>query len=98
MVSVLFGLIAIIATCINLYLYVAGKDYKLEMAIGLSFTALTSVGNYSMVSKWVKAEDWAALLDVVPTMQVTLWMLTIVSIILNILPVCLDLNKRKNRV
>ena len=92
---VIFGLIAIIATCINLYMYGTGKDYKLAMAMGLSFTALTIVADYSMVSDWVKAEDWAALLDVVPTMETALWVLTILSIFLNITPIFLELKNKK---
>ncbi|GKV67196.1 MULTISPECIES: hypothetical protein [unclassified Sporosarcina] len=90
----LLGLIAITATCINLYMYGSGKDYKLAMAMGLSFTALTVVADYRMVSDWVKAEDWAALSDVVPTMAAALWILTIISILLNITPVLLE---RKNK-
>ena len=39
------------------------------MAIGLSFTALTLCAEYRLVSRWVKAEDWAALSDVVPGME-----------------------------
>lgn len=92
---VIFGLIAIIATCINLYMYGAGKDYKLAMAMGLSFTALTIVASYSVVSDWVKAEDWAALLDVVPTMATALWVLAIISIFLNIIPIFLELKNKK---
>lgn len=92
---VIFGLIAIIATSINLYLYATGKDYKLAMAMGLSFTSLTIVADYSMVSAWVMAEDWAALLDVVPTMATALWVLTILSIFLNIIPIFLELKNKK---
>ncbi|MEK5485156.1 hypothetical protein MKY46_03225 [Lysinibacillus sp. FSL M8-0355] len=66
---IILGIIAIVATLINLYMYVAGKDYKLAMAIGLSFTALTLCSEYSLVSGWVKEEDWPALLDVVPNME-----------------------------
>lgn len=91
----IFGLIAITATCINLIMYATGKDYKLAMAMGLSFTALTIVADYSMVANWVKAEDWSALLDVVPTMAAALWLLTILSISLNITPILLEL-KSKN--
>lgn len=91
----IFGLIAIASTCLNLYLYAAGKDYKLAMAMGLSFTALTLVADYSMVSSWVQAEDWGALLDVVPIMATALWVLTIISILLNIAPVLLEkINKK----
>lgn len=76
-------------------MYVTGKDYKLAMAMGLSFTALTIVADYSMVSDWVKAEDWPALLDVVPTMATALWVLTIISILLNITPIFLELKNKK---
>ena len=81
------GTIAIVATVLNLYLYKVGKNYKLAMAMGLSFTALTLVAGHSMISDWVKVKDWAALLDVVPTMTTALWILTIVSILLNIIPI-----------
>ena len=91
----ILGLLAITATCINLYMFATGKDYKLAMAMGLSFTALTVVADYSMVSDWVKAEDWSALLDVVPTMAAALWVLTIISIGLNITPVLLELKNKK---
>lgn len=92
---VILGVIAIVATFINLYLYIAGKDYRLAMALGLSFTALTLCAEYSLVSMWVEVEDWAALMDVVPSMERALWFLTIVSILLNIAPVLLDMRKKK---
>ncbi|MFD2212305.1 hypothetical protein [Metabacillus endolithicus] len=91
----ILGIIAIVATFINLYLYQTGKDYKLAMAMGLSFTALTLCAEHSLVSNWVKAEDWSALLDVVPTMEMVLWFLTIVSILLNIAPILLELKNKK---
>jgi hypothetical protein len=91
----ILGLIAIVATFINLYMYKTGKDYKFAMAMGLSFTALTLCAEHSLVSNWVKAEDWAALLDVVPTMETVLWFLTIVSILLNISPILLELKNKK---
>ena len=91
----ILGVIAIVATFINLYLYIAGKDYKLAMALGLSFTALTLCAEYSLVSMWVEAEDWAALMDVVPSMARAFWFLTTVSILLNIAPVLLDMRHKK---
>ncbi|MBH0171934.1 hypothetical protein IHV09_00130 [Fictibacillus sp. 23RED33] len=87
---VIFGIIAIVVTFINLYMYASGKDYKLAMALGLSFTALTLCADYSYVSRWVKAEDWAALSDVVPGMARALWFLTIASILLNMAPIFLE--------
>ena len=91
----ILGFIAIVATFINLYMYITGKDYKLAMAMGLSFTALTLCAEYSLVAYWVKGEDWPALLDVVPTMEKALWFLTIVSILLNIAPILLELKNKK---
>lgn len=92
---IILGVIAIVATLINLYMYGTGKEYKLAMAMGLSFTALTFVAAYSMVSDWVNVEDWSALLDVVPTMEIVLWVLAILSIFLNITPILLELKNKK---
>ena len=89
------GMIAMVATASNLYLYKVGKDYKLAMAMGLSFTAMTLAAEHSMIANWIKVKDWAALLDVVPTMTTALWILTIISIVLNSIPILLDL-KNKN--
>lgn len=91
----IIGLIAIVATFINLYMYATGKDYKFAMAMGLSFTALTLCAEYSLVSVWVEVEDWAALMDVVPGMERALWLLAIVSILLNIAPILLELKVKK---
>lgn len=90
----LFGGVAVIATFINLYFYKAGKNYHLPMAVGLSFTALTLATNYSMVSSLINVGDWAALADVVPTMSIVFWILTVLSILLNTMPVFLELMKK----
>ena len=92
---IIIGLIAIVATFINLYMYATGKDYKFAMAMGLSFTALTLCAEYSLVSVWVEVEDWSALMDVVPSMERALWFLTIVSILLNIAPILLERKGKK---
>ncbi|WP_227395949.1 hypothetical protein [Jeotgalibacillus aurantiacus] len=92
---IILGIMAIVATVINLLMYAAGKDYKLAMAMGLSLTALTLCAEYSVVSDWVKSESWASLADVVPGMERALWFLTIVSILLNITPVFLERRKKK---
>lgn len=94
MMWIIFGFITIVATVINLYMYGIRRDYKLAMAAGLSFTALTLIAEYSMVSHWTKEEDWSALQDVAPTMEVVLWMLTIISILLNITPVLLEFKNK----
>lgn len=91
----LFGILAIFATAVNLILYFIGKDYKLAMAAGLSLTALTLCAENSQIANWVEAEDWGALADVVPGMERAWWFLTIVSIGLNLIPLLLEY--RKNR-
>lgn len=91
----ILGIIAIIGTLLNLYLYHTGKDFRLAMAIALSFTALTLNAHNHDIAQWVIAEDWTALLDVAPTMASALWVLTIISILLNITPLLIDLKKKK---
>lgn len=91
----LLGFLAIGFTIINLTSFIMGKDYKLAMVLGLSFTALTLCAFYSQVSIWVIAEDWVALMDVVPYMDNALWFLTICSILLNSLPILLEMRKKK---
>lgn len=90
----ILGLLAIVFTCINLLRYKIGRDYKLAMLLGLSFTALTLCAEYTMVSRWVIAEDWSALMDVVPFMDNALWFLTICSIVLNSLPILMESIKK----
>lgn len=87
---IILGVIAIIATFRNLQLYITGRDYKLAMALGLSFTALTLSAEYSLISDWIKVEDWSALQDVVPSMEKAIWFLTIAAILLNITPILLE--------
>jgi hypothetical protein len=91
----ILGVIAIVVTIINLSLYIAGKDYKLAMAMALSFTALTICADYSYLNRWVKVEDWAALSDVIPGMARAYWFLTIVSILLNVAPIFLERKRKK---
>lgn len=92
----LFGILAILATAMNLILYFIGKDYKLAMAAGLSFTALALCAEYSQIASWVEGEDWAALADVVPGMECVWWFLTIVSIGLNLTPLLLEYRKSRS--
>ena len=91
---IILSLIAIVATFINIFMYIAGKDYKLAMAMGLSFTALTLCAKYSLVSEWVKNKHWPALWEV-PNFEKVLWFLTIASILLNIAPILLDYKRKK---
>lgn len=92
---IILGILAIGATFMNIYRYRKGKDYKLAMAMGLSFTALTINAYNSDMAKSVMAEDWTALIDVAPTMASALWLLTIISILLNVSPIFLEMKRKK---
>lgn len=91
---VILGLIAVVITFINLYMYAAGKDYKFAMTMALSLTALTICAAFSNLNRWVKVEDWSAL-SKLPGMARAFWFLTIVSILLNLAPIFLERKRKK---
>lgn len=88
---VLFGVLAILATMINVYLFSRGKDYRFAMAAGLSLTALTLCAEISLVADWIAIEDWSAASEVV-NYQWALWFATFASIFLNMLPLFIKQN------
>lgn len=88
-----FGVGAIITAGLNIVWTVNRKDGKWFRFISLSLTALTLCSFYSQVSVWVLHKDWSALQDVVPSVSVALWILTLISIALN----SISLLKPKNR-
>ena len=90
---IFFGILSVILTVINLYMYSKGKNYTLFTALALSCTALTGCAEYAMIAAWSKAADAAAIFDVAPGMSNILWIFTAVMIILNILPVFADKGK-----
>lgn len=95
----ILGILAITFTISNIGLYVNKNDYTLAMALGLSFTALTLCAFNNRITQWVVKEDMSALLDVVPSLTPVLWILTLISIFLNLSPLFLEYrNKVKNNV
>ena len=63
------GIASLIFTMLHAYAAFSGKSMAKAMAFGaFAFTALTLLSEYAMVVSWVQAEDWSALLDVVPSM------------------------------
>lgn len=79
----ILGVATIITTILNVVWSMRNREAEWFRFISLSLTALTLCAFYSKNEKWVLNEDWSALMDVVPTMSKALWVLTIVSILIN---------------
>ncbi|AJD90205.1 MFS transporter [Jeotgalibacillus malaysiensis] len=94
---IILGLIAIVATLLNIYLFSKGKDYKLAMAAAISLTALTLCAEISFIAGQAAREDWSAVGEVV-NYQWALWVLTGASIFINVLPVFLEKKDHKKRL
>lgn len=80
---VVFGVGAIITALLNVVWMLFHRETKWFRFISLSLTALTVCAFYSRAGRWVLAEDWSALMDVVPSVSVILWILTAASVIIN---------------
>lgn len=92
-----FGSFAIVTALMNLYRYYQGKDSTLWMYLSLAATALTVTASNHLYSLWVTTEDWSALMDVVPTMSKAFWVLVVLSIMLNGIPLFNKKIKGKER-
>ena len=79
----IFGIIAIIAAILNVIWMIRHRETKWFRFISLSFTTLTMCAFYSQANQWVLTQNESQLLDVMPTLSIVLWVLTIVSIIIN---------------
>ncbi len=80
---IILGIAAFFTALLNVVWTLRRRNAKWFRFASISLTALTLCAEYSLVDKWVVNEDWAALMDVVPGMSVALWILTIVSILIN---------------
>lgn len=78
------GIASVVFTVLHAYAAFSGKPMAKGMAFAaFGFTALTLLSEYAMVVSWVRAEDWSALLDVVPYMFPILIVYTVVLIAAN---------------
>ena len=59
------------------------KNAELYRYLSLSFTALTVCAFYSSAARDVAEKDWSALMDTVPTISTALWVLVLISILIN---------------
>ena len=80
---VIFGVAAIATAVLNIVWYFTKKNCEVYRFLSISLTALTMCAFYSQSSQWIIAENWSALLDVVPTMSTICWVLVIVAIVIN---------------
>ncbi len=88
----ILGLGVIVFAFFTVIWAVRGKDARWFSYISLSLTALTLCAFYHDEAERVLSEDWAGLMDIMPTMSKSLWVCTFASILIN----SVGLLKRKN--
>lgn len=78
-----FGLGAIVFAFLNLYSFYKNRDSSLYRFVSMALTCLTLLAFYRDAAQRVVSEDWAGLLDILPTMPTALLFLTLASIVIN---------------
>ena len=78
-----FGITAIITAILNVIWTLRHREAKWFRFLSLSLTAFTVCSFYAQAAHWVLAEDWSALMDVLPTTSNMLWSLTVTSVAMN---------------
>ena len=86
MLSLIFGIVAILFALLNIYSYLRKKNNRWYGFISLSMTALTASALYSAEASRVIDEDWIGLMDIMPVMSKFLWICVISSIVINFIP------------
>ena len=81
--EIVLGLAAIIFAVLNIGFSLKKKNAELYRYLSLSFTALTVCAFYSSAARDVAEKDWSALMDTVPTISTALWVLVLISILIN---------------
>lgn len=80
---IVLGIAAIIFAVLNIVFTLKKKSAELYRFLSLSFTALTVCAFYSSAARDVAEKDWSALMDTVPTISTALWVLVLISILIN---------------
>lgn len=88
-----FGISAIITAILNVIWTLRCREAKWFRFFSLSFTVFTLCSFYAQAAHWVLAEDWSALMDVLPTTSNLLWFLTVASVAIN----SISLFKKRDR-
>ena len=92
----LLGALAFILVIVNIVRCWIGKSkgWEVLMFLSLSGGAFALVAEYQMISRWALAGDWSAIQDVAPFMGSALLWLTVAGIILNMVTVLWNLQKK----
>lgn len=88
----ILGIGAIVFAILNVIWTCQGENSKWFCFTSLSLTALTVCAFYSDGARRVLNKDWGGLEDIMPTISGALWILVIISILIN----CISLLKNKN--
>ena len=80
---VLFGLGAIAFAILNVAWTLRNNSAKWFRFVSISLTVFTMCAFYSDGARRVLDEDWAGLMDIMPTMSKALWVCCIISVLLN---------------
>ncbi len=78
-----FGLGAIVCAAMNLVRTPGRKNAAWFRFLSMALTALTLCAFYADGAARVVHEDWAGLMDIMPTMSKALWVCTGISILIN---------------
>ncbi len=83
---IILGIAAAITAFLNLAFGIAKKPNRWFGFSSLSLTALTVCAFYSDAANRVVQEDWPGLMDIMPSMSIFLWVLVVLSIVMNAVP------------
>lgn len=94
----LLGTAAIAAAILNTVFAIQRKESRWFGFSSLSLTALTVCAFYSDAANRVMQEDWAALIDILPTTSNMLWVCVVASILINAAPMLLKRDRSPSAV
>lgn len=85
MLWIVFGILSVGITFINLFRSFQGKtnNWMIYSFLGFAFPLLLLLSLYGGVKNWVLAEDWTALMDVVPMMYSYIFVFVVAIIAAN---------------
>ena len=81
----LFGGLAVLAAVLNVIWWFRRKNGSLWAGLSLSCTACALCAFYGDIAGRVNAGDWVGIEDIVPALSPALWVLTAVSVAVNLL-------------